>query len=92
MVSRSAPKAADAFADAVGHVVRVREAAVDSRSEVVELGREADRSTACKRDVRRVAVLLATVALVEEDCFGIGTHSPAAHVHEEPKKLEVRVV
>ena len=55
------------------------------------MGREADRSTACKRDVRRVAVLLATVALVEEDCFGFGTLSPAAHVHEEPKKLEVRV-
>lgn len=31
------------------------------------------------------------MALVEEDCFGFGTLSPAAHVHEEPKKLEVRV-
>ena len=64
---------------------------MDYRSEIVELGREADRSTACKRDVRRVAVLLATVALVEEDCFGFERFPPAAHVHEEPKKLEVCV-
>ena len=41
-----------------------------------ELGRVADRSTACKRDVGRVAVFLATVALVEEDCFSFGTLPP----------------
>ena len=63
MVSRMAPKAADACADAAGHAVRVRETGVNHRPEVGELGRETDRLAAEKRDARRVAVFMAALIL-----------------------------